>query len=69
MTKHPKLSPAKIKAARTALGLTQEQLAQRIGWPRESLARIESGDRVDPRLSTAAQLAHALGKSVHDLMD
>jgi transcriptional regulator with XRE-family HTH domain len=63
------LSPAKIKAARQALGLTQEQLAERLGWQRQAFARIESGERVDPRFSTALQLAKALGKSVYELMD
>lgn len=36
-----KLSPAKIKTARLALGLTQEQLAERLGWQRQAFARIE----------------------------
>jgi len=63
------LSPAKIKAARQALNLTQEQLAERLGWMRQAVTRMESGDRLDPHLSTAVQLAHALGKSIYDLID
>lgn len=62
------LSPAKIKAARQALGLTQEQLAERLGWQRQYYARIEGGE-TEPRISSAARLAHALGVGLDAIMD
>jgi DNA-binding XRE family transcriptional regulator len=54
------LDPTKLKARRERLGLTQEQAAQAAGMVREAYARIESGARTDPRLSTAQAVAKAL---------
>lgn len=41
-------------------GLTQADLAARMGVSQSAVARIESGDR-DPRLATLGRYAHALG--------
>ncbi len=46
--------------ARLAAGLTQQQLADRLGKPQSSIARLESG-RHPPRLDTLTALADALG--------
>ena len=50
---------ALIRALRTALHMTQSQLAGRAGLPQSHVARIESG-RVDPRLSTLRKVLGAL---------
>ena len=34
-----------IRAERAALGITQEQLGERLGWSRPTIAKIEAGDR------------------------
>ena len=51
-----------IKAWREYLGLTQEQVAEKIGMKQPSLARIESGS-VKPRHSTIIKLSTVLGVS------
>ena len=43
--------------------LTQEQLAQKAGMKRPSLARIETGNST-PTITTLQKLAHALGKKL-----
>jgi transcriptional regulator with XRE-family HTH domain len=50
---------ALIRALRTALHMTQSQLAKRAGLPQSHLARVESG-KVDPRLSTLRKVLGAL---------
>lgn len=46
--------------ARARGGLTQRQLAERIGIPQSSLARFESG-RVNPTLPFLKKVVHGLG--------
>jgi predicted transcriptional regulator len=58
------LDPDKIRARREALKLTQTQAAQRAGMPQPHWARIESGGRSDPNLSTAERVARALDCSL-----
>lgn len=53
---------------RRARGLTQEQLAERIGVRQPRIAEIERGD-ANPRLDTLAKLARALGVTVSALLD
>jgi len=66
---HPRvLDPAKIAARRAELMLTQAQVAAAIGISQPAYARMETGGRVDPRLSTAAKLAAALSISITDLL-
>lgn len=43
-----------LRRARMAAGLSQDQLAQRLGWDRSTITRIETGDRVpSPDLALA----------------
>ena len=51
---------AAIIAARARAGLTQEQLAQRMGTTQAVIARLESG-RVKPSTRTLERLAAATG--------
>ena len=45
---------------RTALGITQRELAQLCGLPQSSIARIESG-KTKPKLDTLLKIIHPLG--------
>jgi transcriptional regulator with XRE-family HTH domain len=54
---------AKLKAAREAAGLTQQQLADRAGMYVHNIAKMERGVR-EPTWPTALKLAKALGVSV-----
>jgi putative transcriptional regulator len=56
----------RIKAARKRAGLTQQQLADRVGVGRVSIARVETGTR-EPSMKLAFAIAHALGESVETL--
>jgi transcriptional regulator with XRE-family HTH domain len=51
---------AKLKAVREAAGLTQDQLAEKAGLYKFSIAKIEQGVR-EPTWSTVQALAKALG--------
>lgn len=53
-------------AARKVVGLSQQQLADRVGVNRVTLARWELGEN-DPSLAMALQLAQILGKRVEQL--
>jgi transcriptional regulator with XRE-family HTH domain len=48
-----------LRALRSALRMSQSQLARRSAVPRAHLARVESG-RLDPRLSTLSRLFDAM---------
>jgi transcriptional regulator with XRE-family HTH domain len=48
-----------LREARTKLGLTQEQVAERSGVQAGEVSRIEAGKR-DPQLSTILKLAKAV---------
>ena len=50
---------AGIRAARTAKGLTQRELGQRVGLPQSHISKIESG-AVDLQLSSLVEIARAL---------
>lgn len=49
-----------LKHSRAVAGLTQRQLAAKVGIPQETIARIESG-RVDPRVGTLDRLLEGCG--------
>jgi transcriptional regulator with XRE-family HTH domain len=53
-----------LTARRLKLGLTQTEVAARMGTSQSAVARIESGD-ADVRLSTLERYAAALGHEIH----
>ncbi len=55
-----------IRAVREAAGLTQAELANRIGVTRQTLIAIEQG-RYSPTLELAFQIARAFGVGLDDL--
>jgi transcriptional regulator with XRE-family HTH domain len=57
-----------LREARTKLGLTQEQVAERSGVQAGEVSRIESGKR-DPQLSTILKLAKAVELPPGRLLD
>lgn len=57
-----------IKAMRCARGMTQADLATRLGTTAATISRYESGQR-EPTLPVAAKLAEALGCTINDLID
>ena len=52
-----------IEEARKKAGLTQEQLAERIGTNKSYISRVETG-RTEPRMGTFYRIAAALGLTV-----
>ena len=58
----------RLKALREAAGLTQQQLAVKAGLSVSNLSQLEQGQKTDPRISTVAALAGALGVTCDELM-
>ena len=58
----------RLKATRTTLGLTQEELAEMVGTTKQAISRYENGGR-EPNLRTAKILADRLGVSLDDLAE
>ena len=52
-----------IRALREKKGLSQRQLAERIGTTQSAIARLEAGN-ISPSLPTLDKIAHALGAEV-----
>ena len=57
------MSPADYKALRETLGLTQAQLAERLGIARETVARREAGHPRNPITPEAALALDALSSA------
>ena len=57
-----------IRTVREAAGITQAELARRIGVTRQTLIAIEQG-RYSPTLELAFQLSRAFGVGLDDLFD
>ncbi|MGO4630476.1 helix-turn-helix domain-containing protein [Streptomyces sp. 2RAF24] len=57
----------RIAAGRRKAGLSQDQLAERIGMERRSVQRYESGDR-DPRFTDLVLISEAIGVPLPDLV-
>jgi transcriptional regulator with XRE-family HTH domain len=55
-----------IRRRREALGMSQTQLAERLGTDRRQIQRWESGER-EPGLATARQIAETLGITLAEL--
>lgn len=56
----------RIKLARAALDLSQEQLARRVGVTRQTIGMIEAG-KFNPSLNLCLSICHALGKTLDEL--
>lgn len=60
-----------IKARRVALGLTQEDLCDRLGWDKRRISdvsQIETGARANLTVDRLRAFARALDSSVSDLV-
>lgn len=53
-----------LRQAREAAGLTQEELAERLGTPKSTISKIENRAE-DVRLTLLRQYAEALGKNLY----
>jgi DNA-binding XRE family transcriptional regulator len=51
-----------LKEAREAAGLSLAHVAARTGIDKAALSRIETGQNINPTISTLCRYAHALGK-------
>ena len=56
----------KLKSARAALDLSQQQLAEKVGVSRQTINAIEKGDN-NPTIRLCIAICRALGKSLDDL--
>lgn len=56
----------KMKAARAALGLTQQDLAEAVGVTRQTIVAIERGD-YNPTIKLCVEICKALGKTLDQL--
>ena len=55
-----------IRALRVEKGLSQEELAARVGVTRQTIGMIEAG-RFNPSLALCVAICRALGKTLNDL--
>ena len=56
----------KLKAARAALDLSQEELAKKVGVSRQTINAIEKGD-YNPTINLCRTICKALGKTLDEL--
>lgn len=56
----------KLKAARAAMDLTQEQLAEKVSITRQTINAIEKGD-YNPSINLCITICRVLGKTLNDL--
>lgn len=56
----------RMKAARTAAGLSQQQLADAVGATRQTIGLIEAG-RYNPSLKLCTAICKVLGRTLDDL--
>lgn len=56
----------KLKSARAALDMSQEDLANACGVSRQTISAIEKGD-YNPTINLCIAICKALGKSLNDL--
>ncbi len=56
-----------LRAARVALGLRQQEFADRAGFNRQYISRVEAG-RINLTLDTMRRLAAAVGQDVPSLL-
>ena len=60
------LKNLKLKSARVALDLSQEQLVQKVGVTRQTIGMIEAG-KYNPTLNLCIAICKTLGKTLDDL--
>lgn len=56
----------KLKAARAAMGLSQQALAELCGVSRQTIVAIEKGD-CNPTINLCRQICRVLGKTLDEL--
>ena len=56
----------KLKSARAALDLTQQELADRVGVTRQTMNLIEKGD-FNPSIKLCVAICRTLGKTLDEL--
>ncbi|MEE1244595.1 MAG: helix-turn-helix transcriptional regulator [Acutalibacteraceae bacterium] len=56
----------KLKSARAALDLSQQQLAERVGVSRQTINAIEKGN-YNPTIKLCIAICRTLGKTLDDL--
>ena len=56
----------KLKAARAAMDLSQQALADRVGVSRQTIVAVEKGD-YNPTINLCRQICRALGKTLDEL--
>ncbi len=56
----------KLKSARAALDLSQEELAVKCGVSRQTISAIEKGD-YNPSINLCVAICRTLGKTLNDL--
>ena len=56
----------RMKAARAAKGMTQQDLAQAVGVTRQTIGMVEAGD-YNPTLKLCIQICRELDKTLNDL--
>lgn len=58
-----------IKKYREKAGLTQEQLAKKVGITQVYLCYLENGQKKNPSIPLLRKIAIALGVNINDLLD
>ncbi|MBQ2281544.1 MAG: helix-turn-helix transcriptional regulator [Kiritimatiellae bacterium] len=56
----------RLKSARAALDISQQQLADMVGVSRQTISSIEKGD-YNPTINLCIAICKALGKTLNDL--
>lgn len=56
----------KLKAARAAMDISQQELADKVGVSRQTISAIEKGD-YNPTINLCIAICKAVGKSLNDL--
>ena len=56
----------KLKSARVALGMSQQDVANSLGVSRQTISAVESGD-YNPTLNLCISICKLLGKTLNDL--
>jgi transcriptional regulator with XRE-family HTH domain len=60
---------SRIRTARKAAGLSQEELARRAQMSLKGMGDIERGDIGDPHISSLRNIAGALGLPISELLE